>query len=66
MNGSLLLGQDYLPKCSGKVSTWRPSRDLNEDQYHVYLQMASIKELEEDMMFISTWNMVQYNSRWTR
>ena len=65
MNGSLLLGQCYLPKCSGKVSTWRPSRDLNQDQYRIYLQMASIKELEEDMMFISLWNRIQYHSRCT-
>ena len=63
-NGNMLIAKAYglgEPKYfRGKEASIKPpSRALNTKQYQAFLAIASIDELEEDVMLMSTWRFLK-------
>ena len=59
-NGNMLIAKAYgLIDSSTPSSVIRPSYDLDCIQFQEYLVSASLEELEEDLLFPSTWEILK-------
>ena len=59
-NGNMLIAKAYgLIDSSTPSSAIRPSYDLDCIQFQKYLVSASSEELEEDLLFPSTWEILK-------
>ena len=57
-NGNMLIAKAYVDSSTSSCAI-RPSYDLDCIQFQKYLVSASLEELEEDLLFPSTWEILK-------